>query len=107
MGWRGLLIEGSPTSYKNLVINRPYDLRVHAAVCETAGVVHWMQGPTPAVFGIYEFMNPRFKSVWNFHSPQGGQAINCLPMGDILKHLKIRHIDFFSLDVEGGKSSCV
>lgn len=29
--------------------------------------------------------------------------VSCLPLGDILAYYNITHIDFFSLDVEGGE----
>jgi len=35
LGWRDLLIEANPTDYAKLVTNRPDDLCVHSAVCET------------------------------------------------------------------------
>lgn len=100
--WRGLLIEGSPSQYRQLVRNRPFDLRVNAAVCAKRQAVHYVEGG--AVGGIVEFMSESFKASWHKGLDLAKtQQITCLPLAEILGHFGIAHIDFFSLDVEGGE----
>jgi hypothetical protein len=104
LAWRGLLIEGSPGSYSSLKVSRPVDLRVHAALCANITEVHWMTGNANEVQGIFEFMSEKYRNTWYPHQDGSrGIPIKCLPLGEILKFLRIHHIDFFSLDVEGGE----
>jgi hypothetical protein len=105
LDWRGLLIEGSPTDFQDLVTNRPGDLCVQSAICETPQRVHFVNDADPAVSGIWEFMAPGFKRRWHprITDPSSLPEVGCEPLGSILNQFGIRHIDFFSLDVEGGE----
>ena len=107
LGWRGLLIEANPTSFRDLTTNRPLDLCVNAAICETPHTVHYAIPPESnrAIGGIWELMSPAFKKTWypNVQDVAGFPEVTCEPLGAILKQFGIRHIDFFSLDVEGGE----
>lgn len=102
LGWRGMLIEANPGSYKNLVKSRPADFGLHAAICKTASVVHYADRAT--VSGIYEFMSEKFKKRWwSDVDVSKLMTIDCVPLGGILGMLNIRHFNFFSLDVEGAE----
>lgn len=49
-------------------------------------------------------MSATFKESWkSLHAAGKTQEVQCLPLRDILAEYNIRHIDFFSLDVEGGE----
>ena len=78
--------------------------------------MHWldarggMEAKGAAVGGIQEFMSPRF--LYKFHKANGGtqakgDPIQCVPMGDILDMLGMRHINYWSLDVEGAELEIV
>jgi FkbM family methyltransferase len=109
LDWRGILIEGSPMAYPKLAHNRPSDITVHAAICGNRTVVHFADEQIAygsAVSGIYEFMSPEFRARWHPASKlEDMQQVVCVPLTDILAQYKIRHIDLFSLDVEGGELS--
>jgi hypothetical protein len=107
LDWRGMLIEGSPISYSKLVKNRPNDINVHAAICGNRTVVHFVDEQIvfgSAVSGIFELMSPDFRAKWHGSSKlEDMQAIVCVPLTELLAFYNVRHIDFFSLDVEGGE----
>jgi hypothetical protein len=63
LGWRGVHIEASPSSFQALARNRPNQLNVHAAVCDRARVVHYVDYGRAPVRGIAEFMAPTFLQV--------------------------------------------
>eukprot|EP00282_Hemiselmis_andersenii_P045308 CAMPEP_0172050480 /NCGR_PEP_ID=MMETSP1043-20130122/2630_1 /TAXON_ID=464988 /ORGANISM="Hemiselmis andersenii, Strain CCMP441" /LENGTH=372 /DNA_ID=CAMNT_0012709535 /DNA_START=207 /DNA_END=1325 /DNA_ORIENTATION=+ len=121
LGWKGLLIEASPHSYKELVVNRPNQINVHAALCNEARTVHWADSRdtkggkfvNAAVNGIVEFMAPQFKKrFWGsgVGAPNNvtgavtfGQPLLCVPLAAILDMYGFSKINWFSLDVEGGE----
>jgi hypothetical protein len=139
LGWKGVLIEASPTSFSELKKNRPGQLHINAAVCAREQTVHFLEHPNSCCRGIAEHMDVRYRDGWYPSlSPHGGgwhftdltkaipiRQINCLPLKQLLaplwsntteKHESGRprfflpsivnhshHINFFSLDVEGGE----
>jgi FkbM family methyltransferase len=104
LAWHGLLIEGDPKSYAALPKNRPNDITVHAAVCEQRKTVHFAESSDGAVSGILEFMSADFKRMFAGHLDTAVKhEVVCLPLRDILAYYNITHVDFFSLDVEGGE----
>jgi FkbM family methyltransferase len=107
-GWRGILIDANPDLFKRLVANRPHDICVHSAVCAMPGKVHYVLPKLDFVGGIWELMAPTFLKTWHpelADSPKGLPEVTCLPLSSILGQLGARHINFFSLDVEGGELS--
>jgi len=57
MDWTGLLIEGSPTLYKELKVNRPDAITLNAMVCGEERNVHWIdiknsKGASTATGGV-------------------------------------------------------
>lgn len=101
MGWHGLLIEADPANHHDLKRNRKDAICLHAAVCNSHQTVHWASGSVGAVRGIWEFMNPAFRSGW--HSRVALSPVSCVPLRDLVRLFRIAHIDFFSLDVEGAE----
>lgn len=69
MGWRGLLIEGSPKNYEKLVGKRPEAVRVNAAVCDRKDrVLHYVDNDrdggnrwTTEVGGFWELFDDAYK----------------------------------------------
>ena len=106
LGWTGLLIEGSTNNYKGLVANmhmRPGATAIHAAVCSPPQrTVEFAEGRSGKVSGVVAEAARGFKAKW------WGQVPNvrkepCEPMAALFRNLK--HIDFWSLDVEVRLSS--
>lgn len=101
-GWRGVLIEANPLLFSKLIHKRPESVGVNAAVCSHAGTVHFIS--KSFVGGIWEFMSEEFRKTYHRTVKQEDlQPIKCLPLGSLLRWLDVRHIDFFSLDVEGAE----
>jgi len=105
--WKGVLIEANPVTYKRLVQNRPNELAlIHAAVCDSAKTVHWVEDPDrPQIGGILEFADPGFKEKWwTDEFIRNKQPIQCVPFGELLdQYSPVTYFDFFSLDVEGAE----
>lgn len=107
LGWRGVLVEASPSSYSGLQDNRPDQVTVNAAVCGKRQIVHYADDASICCRGIAEFMAEQFLKDWhpklvggNF---SGLPEVRCEPLAGILDMLGIQHINFYSLDVEGGE----
>lgn len=101
LGWKGVLIEAS-NHYEALTQNRPDDVCVHAAVCDNSTDIHFIS--EHAVGGIYEFMSQEFRQRWHPNIDLASvPVVACLPLTLILSKAGIRHIDFFSLDVENAE----
>eukprot|EP00929_Paragymnodinium_shiwhaense_P050934 TRINITY_DN25640_c0_g1_i3.p1 TRINITY_DN25640_c0_g1~~TRINITY_DN25640_c0_g1_i3.p1 ORF type:complete len:693 (-),score=145.52 TRINITY_DN25640_c0_g1_i3:59-2137(-) len=118
-GWSGVLIEPSNEMFAQLKQNRPGCKCVHACVSRIAGDYEFMDdglnsgflGPR-GVEGLmrskqaFEGIDPAV--VKGFAEVRQGDDTNwrrCQPLGDILKEQlgSVRHIDYMSLDVEGGE----
>jgi FkbM family methyltransferase len=104
LGWRGVLIEPTPASYKQLTKNRPSDITIHSAICKNYRDVHYITSAEATVDGIWEFMSKGFKERWHPNVKEADlPSIACVPLQSILALVNLQHIDFFSLDVEGGE----
>jgi len=87
LDWKGLLIEGSPRSYKQLIVNRPNELfTVHAAVCGEEMMLHYVDSPSDrAIRGFVEFAPKSFqKRRWKEQDIKNAIEVQCRPLKDIL-----------------------
>lgn len=104
LGWRGILVEATPDLFPQIIANRPDDIVVSMAVCAKPQQVHHVKFPHNAFNGILEFMNGTNRNMENVMKlPK--TKMPCLPLKSLLRWLSITHINFFSLDVEGGEYS--
>ena len=110
LDWYGILIEPQSSLFGNLLSSRCHNsknLCLNTAVCSQARPVHFAHAG--AVGGIVEFMSPSFMK--RFHpdllqepsSIATLPVIPCVPLGTLLKLFGVFHIDWLSLDVEGGE----
>eukprot|EP00171_Calliarthron_tuberculosum_P010888 IDg10888t1 len=108
LGWRGLMIEGSPTLYSSLVRNRPEVVAVNAMVCSEPRDLHWIETAN-AVGGAWELMTEAFRR--SKHPSLTEETVKLLPtvpcvtLSSILSRFGVVHVDLFSLDVEGAEGS--
>ena len=115
LGWRRILIEGNPAYRKLMKTNSPLSFGVNAAICSTPATVHFIVNEY--VGGIMEFMSPYFLSrfhqnLWNACRPAGNLSslnvsafphlhpVECIPMSYVLQKARVKHVNFFILDVE-------
>jgi FkbM family methyltransferase len=115
-GWNAVLIEPGPNNFAQLTRNRPNARKVHAALCSKEMTVHFAEGSPAskmaneamdALAGIVEFLpEAKKQQFWggvDFNTDPRVKAIKCRPLTTILEELKISHIDFWTLDVEGAE----
>lgn len=115
-GWRRILVEGNPGYRSKLQRNSPLAFSANAAICSTATVVHYITSAYTG--GIVEFMTPDF--VRNFHThlfnmtvPPGNlssidyskiarlaKPVDCIPLSHVIEAARLKHINYFILDVE-------
>lgn len=111
LGWKGVHIEASPSSYAGLARNRPLQVDIHAAVCDKARMVHYVDEGNDCCRGIAEFMTDLFKKHFHPEVWKNGYAglpeVQCLPLSLILDQLGMAHFNMFVLDVEGGELAVV
>ena len=118
-GWKRILVEGDPSYKQNLISNSPLAFSVNAAICEREAKVHFYN--KGYVGGILEFMGQSFLKeyhgdVYRAGNPPGDlgsvnwslfphvQEVDCIPLSTVLSKAKVRHVNFFILDVEVGAS---
>ena len=117
-GWKRILVEGN-VNYRPLLKSKsPEAYSVSAAVCEHSTTVHY--APLEYVGGIVEFMGNDFLARYypTIHKagiPPGNVSsinwkdfetivpIECIPIAVVFRRIKIPHVNFFVLDVEGGE----
>ena len=106
-GWKGVLIEPNTQSYRSLIVRRPHDICVNAAICANSTQLHFVEaGPVGGgpVGGIYEFMEPDFVAAWHpTVNPDELPIVFCMPLSAVLAKTGLHHINFFSLDVENAE----
>lgn len=119
LGWKRILIEGDPGYRERLLQRSPNAFSANAAICEHHTKVHFISAEY--IGGIAEFMGQSFmkeyhSSLYNAGTPPGNissvdwsklpnvKLIDCVPLGTILHKAKVRHINYFILDVEVGLS---
>jgi FkbM family methyltransferase len=97
MGWSGVLLEASPSSFKALQQNRGQNNRLfNLAICSDPG--KRMFRGTDAEGGIDEHLpDDRKRPASNLYS------VECDTMRNVLSRANVTSIDFWSLDVEGGE----
>lgn len=107
LDWKGLLIEGSPGSYKKLKVNRPNELfTVQAGVCADERMLHYVDSAPAGIRGFVEFAPESFaKQWWTKEQIEAAIEVKCRPLKDILMDTvgPEFHFDFFSLDIEGAE----
>jgi hypothetical protein len=115
-GWKRILIEGNPSYRTNLIAKSPLAFSANAAICEKAMTVHY--SGAEYVGGIVEFMSLSFMkeyhgAIYKACTPPGNvsslnftavghllKEVNCVPLSTILHKARVRHINYFILDVE-------
>lgn len=105
LGWRGLLVEPSASSYASVVRHRSSrNTMLREAVCGTRGNVTWAESSNKDVSGVAELLSAH--SVHRYHGRGSYRtSITCRPLSAMLRAAALRSIDFFSLDTEGSELS--
>lgn len=106
--WQGLLVEGSPKNSEKMFLNRPKAVAVNAMVCRESRDLHWIDHFD--IGGAWELFTDELKERWYSGRSEeswlkSAKIVPCLPLQTILDRFGIRHVDLFSLDVEGAEMS--
>jgi len=106
-GWRAVHVEGSPTSYAALAVNRPEALNIHTALCNVSRTLHYAVNPAvPATSGFWEFIPAWIRSGF-YAGVDVDEAkmplVPCRPLGPLLEMYGVRKINLWVLDVEGAE----
>jgi len=109
--WTAIHVEADPTNYGNLILNRPDAINVNGALCSEPSLLHYSSYGVIPVRGFVEFMSESFLKKW--HGPiynkrvaiEDLPTVQCLPVKTLHRHLGVKHIDLWILDVEGAEES--
>jgi len=88
--WKGIQIEGHPTNFAQLVLNRPGLVGIASSICEEHGLTNLDEEPGSLARGGYHMNRKKCK-------------VPCGPLRDYMNLLELTHIDFLSLAVEGAE----
>lgn len=106
--WNGIMIEGSPKNFESLVKNRPDAININAMVCGNDMELHWVETGN-AIGGAWEFMTNDFRKTKHPDLTDENVAmlptVPCVSLSAALSRFGVRHVDIFSLDVEGAEAS--
>ena len=113
LGFGGVLIEGHPINAKKLARyrgvgglfqwgQRGRNHIVREAVCSGRGTLTYTGLPGLGTAGGIEQMSTGYKAAWKSRFKHN-YTVPCRPIGEMIQGAGLKHIDFFSLDVEGAE----
>jgi len=102
LGWRGLLVEGNPTNYRQLARSGRLSQKVHRAVCSGRGEVEFTEGGGP-VAGQLSTMAASHRAQWGAQQGTRAVMVPCSSLDAIMDEAGLANATFFSLDVEGAE----
>ena len=109
LGWTGICVEPSPTKFMKLCKYRT-SIAMNYAIDKSNGMSKFLSttGYTDTLAGLVDHYDQRHLSrIHNEISALGGQAnvipVHTISIESLLERFGIRHIDYMSVDVEGGE----
>ena len=110
LAWKGICFEPMPSSFQKLVRNRKC-ICINACIAQEEGIVKFRQieGPVGEMWsGIEANYDQRHIAMIEASAKEKGESfkiidVPALVLNDVLEKNKIYHIDFLSLDIEGGE----
>ena len=105
--WTGLLIEANPSEYGSLLqLNRKaYVLNACLSPTRRPGRMQFKEAGV--LGGLVDKLESSHKEFIKENEPRADQRpsvlVNCFPLNDVLTAIGVRHVDYFSLDVEGAE----
>ena len=100
--WTGLLVEANPNNYRTLLEKNRNAYVLGACLSPTRLPGQLKFQPAHELGGIVDKMLPGHMNRINSEKLGGTDVmVNCYPFNSIMDALGIRHVDYFSLDIEG------
>lgn len=103
LNFTGILIEPDKKNYDELVKNRPNCKCFNYAIDSEEGTKEFILNGTMSGLSktiIHDFDN---KDLWCYNPDVKKIKVKCKQLKNIIAETNITHVDFFSLDVEGGE----
>ncbi|KAK2154425.1 hypothetical protein LSH36_269g08057 [Paralvinella palmiformis] len=100
--WDGILIEGNPKYFSSVLDKkrRSFMLNACLSVTETPQVVNFTT--TGIAGGISEYISPgQWDYIESSYKDLEIVVVQCFPIYSILAALGVKHVEYFSLDIEG------
>lgn len=108
--WTGINIEPIEKIYNDLIINRPNCININCAVCNNDGETEFLcnTGYTEMISGIKNTFDPRHMERLKNENKKYGSSTEIIKvktkkLETICEVNKISHINYLSIDVEGGE----
>lgn len=101
LNWKGVLIEPTPSQFTQLVINRPNCHNFNYAISEIPGEVEFLGDG--ALGGMTRTMHESHRKGWGLDNTSSPYMVKSIGISELLRHLNLKRVDFFSIDVEGGE----
>jgi len=109
-GWRGVAIEPIRAVYEKLCANRPDCININCAVAETNGTAEFIRntGYTEMLSGLKDSYDMRHLGRLCLENAETGafsviEKVATRTLADICQEHNIKHINYLSVDVEGGE----
>ena len=101
LNFKGILIEPVYYMFQKLIKNRPNCILVNRAISTKTENIKMLVNSNGPVSAMKHTINKKFKNKW--HSSSQEISVKTIKLSQIINDLKLKYIDLFSLDVEGGE----
>jgi FkbM family methyltransferase len=108
--WTGINVEPIKSIYDKLIINRPNNININCAVCNTDGTANFIHtdGYTEMLSGLVDTYNARHLNRLEMENTQHNLisntiVINTKKIETICSEYNVKHINYLSIDVEGAE----
>jgi FkbM family methyltransferase len=112
--WTGINIEPLKDVYDNLIINRPNCINLNIAVDENNGITEFIsnKGYTEMLSGLKKHYDSRHNERMLYEIQHYGGStdviqIETMRLENIFDKYNIKHVNYLSIDVEGGEFSVI
>lgn len=108
LGWTGICVEPLPNVFEKLRKNRAC-ICVNACICDVAGTGKFLEirGAPEMLSGLIAKYDARHYDRVRSELRQGGSSrvidVPCITFNDLMEKYNITHIDYLSVDTEGGE----
>lgn len=101
LGWKGICVEPIPSIFDKLKKNRQC-ICIQGCISNSEGTALFLQFNVSLVSGLVEKFDPRHLERWG-HVPHQVITVPCFLPKTIFDTYSIKHIDYLSIDTEGGE----